>query len=730
MNFDLPKIRDLVLVGGGHTHVLVLRRWALNPVEGVRLTLVNPDPVAHYSGMLPGFIAGHYLATDLEIDLVRLAKRAGARFVIDAAIGIDRASKLILFSERAEIAYDTVSLDTGVASSLPGVPGYGEWAQPAKPLGKLAAAWSSFVSEAASGRKRAEVAVIGGGVAGVEIALATAWRLQSVGADSPVVTLLEEGNSVLRETSRRARSALLLRARGLGGRIKTGSKPVKIGREGVFLDSGEFVPASFTIGAAGGRPAWWLDEMGLDTTDGFLNVDRHLRCPLDSAIFAVGDCAHMLHAPRPKAGVFAVRQAPALWNNLRSSVAGGRLKEFAPQRDYLKLISAGSKFAVAEKFGMAASGRRIWQLKDWIDKRFMSKFAPVAMPARTRKLPQPSARGLAEFLEGEKVLCGGCGAKLGSSALRQALEGLPPAMRSDVLSNIGDDAAILRHVDGVQVIAVDHLRAVADDPWLHARIAAVHALGDIWAMGARPQSALASIILPRMAEKMQAQTLREILHAAAAVFAAEGADIVGGHTSQGPELSVGFAVTGLSGRAVVSKRGARPGDALILTKPIGTGTILAAAMTASAPARAFAAALKTMQRPSGEASKVLSPIATSMTDSTGFGLAGHLMEILDASSVSARLDLDAVPLCEGATKLSDAGIRSILWESNFAVANRMELSGRSKESLLFDPQTAGGLLATVPTKESGQALRRLLEIGENAAMIGNIVAGSPKISVD
>ena len=528
----------------------------------------------------------------------------------------------------------------------------------------------------------------------------------------------------------RTRSKLLQRAQALGVNIKTGSKPAKVAKDGILLGSGEFVQASITIGAAGGRPASWIDDMGLETTDGFLNVDRFLRCPRDKAIFAAGDCAHMLLSPRPKAGVFAVRQAPVLWNNLRSDIAGGRLKEFAPQNDYLKLVSAGSKFAVAEKFGISVSGHRIWRLKDWIDRRFMNKFAFRPMPAHKRQPPPSSAKGLAEFLDSEKALCGGCGAKIGSSALRLALSGLPPAARSDVLSTIGDDAAVLRHENGVQVIAVDHMRAFVDDPWLHARIAAVHSLGDIWAMGARPQAALASITLPRMAEQMQAQMLREILHAAAAVFAAEGADIVGGHTSQGPELSIGFAVTGLSETGVAGKGGARPGDSIILTKPIGTGTILAAAMTASASAREFAAALDAMQRSSGNASCILSPMVTAMTDITGFGLAGHLMEILDASSVAAEIELDAVPLCGGAARLSDAGIRSSLWESNYALAKRMKLSGRCTEPLLFDPQTAGGLLAAVPAKYSELALEQLLEIGENAAIIGRFVAGSPSIVVD
>ncbi|MCY4460204.1 MAG: selenide, water dikinase SelD [Albidovulum sp.] len=730
MKSEFPKIRDLVFVGGGHTHALVLLFWSRRPVEGVRLTLINPDPVAYYSGMLPGFIAGHYAMEDLEIDLVRLAKRAGARLVIDAAAGIDRKAKLVRFSERADIAYDILSLDTGVTSSLPGLPGYGDCAQPAKPLGKLALSWDAFVSDAAEGRKDARAVVIGGGVAGMEIALAAAWRLKSEGAKSPEMTLIESRRAVLRDSTRRTRTALLERAGELGVDVRTGVRPAGVRNDGVLLEGGEFVRSSFTIGAAGGRPAPWLEDIGLETTDGFLNVDRHLRCPRDTSIFAAGDCCHMLQSPRPKAGVFAVRQAPVLWNNIRSAVAGGRLKAFLPQRDYLKLVSAGSKFAVAEKFGLSVSGRRVWALKDRIDRRFMNKFAVRRAPEAKRRPPPSSALGLAEYVEGELALCGGCGAKLGQSALRRALANLPPPLRSDVLSAVGDDAAVLRLNDGVQALSIDHLRAFVDDPWLHSRIAAVHALGDIWAMGAHPQSALASIILPRMPEGMQAHLLREILHAASGVFAAEGADLVGGHTSQGPELSIGFSVTGLSRSGFVGKSGAGAGDRLMLTKPIGSGTILAAAMSGSASAREFASALATMQKPSGRASRILSQFATAMTDTTGFGLAGHLMEVLDASAVAARVDLDSVPTCEGAMSLSDSGIRSSLWESNFAISARMKLSGRKKESLLFDPQTAGGLLAAVPAEKSETVLNRLLEIGEDVAVIGEIVAGPPRIFVD
>ena len=245
-----------------------------------------------------------------------------------------------------------------------------------------------------------------------------------------------------------------------------------------------------------------------------------------------------------------------------------------------------------------------------------------------------------------------------------------------------------------QVLTTDHLRAFTLDPWLMGRITAIHALGDIWAMGATPQAALAQIILPPLSEPLQERTLTELLDAAAEIFTAEGAEIVGGHTTTGAELTLGFTVTGLADRPI-TLAGARPGDALILTKPIGSGTILAAEMRLKARGADVAACLAEMARPQGTAARLLRE-AHAMTDVTGFGLAGHLLNMLEASGTGATLDLAAIPLHAGALDLAAQGIRSTIWEANrAAAAPRVFHEDTPLTALLFDPQTAGGLLAAV-----------------------------------
>jgi selenide,water dikinase len=347
-------------------------------------------------------------------------------------------------------------------------------------------------------------------------------------------------------------------------------------------------------------------------------------------------------------------------------------------------------------------------------------------------LPPAAALGMAEAV-GDRPLCGGCGAKVAAGDLSAALAHLPRPARSDVLSGPGDDAAVLRAGAGFQVITTDHLRAFVADPWLMARIAAIHAAGDVWAMGARPQVALAQVILPRLSGTLQARTLREIMAAAAEVFAAAGADVVGGHTSVGAELTIGFTVTGTADR-IIAKGGLRPGDALILTKPLGSGTILAAEMAgAQVPGlmlgEVVAGALAAMARPLDAAASLLAPDARAMTDVTGFGLAGHLLEMLDASGCAATLDLAAVPMLPGAVALAGAGQASSLAPANRAVATRMRFREGPEAAMLFDPQTAGGLLAAVPGDRAEVLLEQLRDAGETAAVIGQVTAGGPFVTV-
>ncbi|WP_415234098.1 selenide, water dikinase SelD [Pseudorhodobacter sp.] len=724
-----PQLRDLLLIGGGHAHALILRKWGMQPQAGTRITVINPGPVAPYTGMLPGHIAGHYARAEMMIDLVRLGRFAGARVILGRAAGLDRTAQQVILHDGRRLRYDVASIDIGIASNLPDLAGFDDHAVAAKPLGRYAERWEDFVATAP---QTPHVVIIGAGVGGAELAMASAHRLQHSGR-KPHITLLDRAATALPNIGAGARAALLAQLAHYNITLMTGVEPAQVCATGVTLTNGQTLPSDFTLSVAGAQPQAWLQDTGLGLHQGFVTVSPTLQST-DPLVFAVGDCAHMGYAPRPKAGVFAVRQAPVLFHNLRATLSGAPLRRYQPQRDYLKLISAGRNHAVADKLGLRLEGAWLWHWKDRIDRKFMAKFAeyPVMPAARP---PKEAVQGLAEAL-GEKPLCGGCGAKVGGGTLAAALRRLPAPKRADVLSGPGDDAGIisLGKGQGVQVLTTDHLRAFTNDAALMARITAIHALGDIWAMGAQPQSALSQITLPRLGPDLQAEMLAEILTAAAEVFGAAGADILGGHSALGGELTIGFSITGLA-QNPVRKAGAGPGAAIILTKPIGTGTILAAEMAATRlPDTLLGEVVTTcfasMLRPLATASEILAPHATAMTDVTGFGLAGHLLEMLTGASLGATIDLRAVPILPGAEALAAMGIASSIAPANRALClGRINAPNTPRAALLYDPQTAGGLLAIVPQAQAQAVLSALQAAGEAAAIIGTVHPGPVMLRV-
>ncbi len=701
----LPLAQEIVLIGGGHAHALLLRSWGMDPLPGARLTVIDPGATAPYTGMLPGFVAGHYPRDALEIDLVRLARFAGARMIFGHVTGIDRTGRALSVRGRAPVAYDVASLDIGVTSDMPELPGFSEHGIAAKPLGPFAARWRRHLAQGGG-----PVAVIGGGVAGTELAMA----MRHVLGDEEIRVV--EAGVPLAGVARSSRAALLAELSRQGIELIRNGRVSEVLPDAIVLDDGRELPAKLTVGAAGARPFRWLEDSGLGLTDGFVTVGKTLQSTTDPRIFAVGDCAHLEHAPRPKAGVFAVRAAPVLAANIRAAVSGKEPNAFRPQSRYLKLVSLGRKSALADKWGMRVAGAWVWRWKDRIDRAFMDRLNALPEMA-AGELPAARAKGVTRAL-GPGPLCAGCGSKIGAGVLDPVLAGLPEPGRADVRLGAGDDAAILGAGDARQVVTTDHLRAFWNDPWLFARIAALHALGDVWAMGAEPQAAFVQVTLPPMAEGLQRSWLSEIMHAASEAFRDAGAALAGGHSMIGAELVMGFTVTGLARGKAIALSGARAGDALLLNRPIGSGTILAGEMAGDANGDDVAAVLGTMATSQGDAARLLSGCASAMTDVTGFGLAGHLGRMAEASGLTARISLGDIPVYDGAEALCAGGTRSSIWPANRAAAS-IEFRDSMRGDLLFDPQTAGGLLAALPADRSSAVLDAVRGMGHGARIIGS-----------
>ncbi len=373
-------VTELVLVGGGHVHVEVLRRFGLAPEPGVRLTLITPDVATPYSGMLPGFIAGHYTYDDIHIDLRPLARAARARLVLGAAIGIDRAARCVRLADGGSVSYDVLSLDIGIAPDQSGIRDTARRAVAVKPVSTFAARWRETEARALAGEGPRRFVVAGGGVAGVEIVLAAAHRLRArapaAGRDAAAFSftlvaggaLLPSGNAAARRLARRA-----LATRGVT--LIEHAPLVEVGEHGCRLADGRVVAADAVLLTTGAIAASWLAASGLPTlAGGFLSVRPTLQLEDDDDIFAAGDCATVHADPRPKAGVFAVRQGPPLADNLRRRARGLATLPFTPQRQFLGILALGDREAIAMRGRWAVGGGWVWRWKDRIDRAFMARY--------------------------------------------------------------------------------------------------------------------------------------------------------------------------------------------------------------------------------------------------------------------------------------------------------------------------------------------------------------------
>ncbi|MBT3905961.1 MAG: selenide, water dikinase SelD [Rhodospirillaceae bacterium] len=730
-------VKDLVLIGGGHSHVAVLKMFGMKPMPGVRITVIARDVHTPYSGMLPGYVAGHYDFDDVHIDLRPLSQFAGARLYHDEAIRIDHVNKKVICKNRPPVSYDLLSVNIG---STPRVTGAAELGTPVKPINRFVRRWERLSDRIMENPGPHKIAIVGAGAAGVEILLAIQFRLKNMlkdrGRDSEELEfhLVSKTETIMPQfpASVGQRFERVLKERGVI--VHRGREAEQTSAGTLELVGGETLKLDeiLWVTAAGAAP--WLKESGLAVDEhGFVSVKDTLESTSHPGIFAVGDIADVVNHPRPKAGVFAVRQGKPLAKNLRRVLLGKSPVPFAPQKTILALISTGDKYAVATKGAITFAGDWVWKWKDWIDVRFMTKFSDLPEMDEDEKSNLDSRLADQDTLKEISAIamrCGGCGAKVGANVLTRALSELKPVERPDVLIGLHepDDAAVLEVPPGkVLVNTVDYFRAFIDDPYIFGKVAANHSLSDVFAMGAEAQSALAIATVPYGIESKVEDTINQLMAGAMEILADANCALVGGHTSEGAELALGFSVNGLADKSqIMRKGGMKPGDLLILTKPLGTGTLFAADMQQKAKGRWVEEALRSMVLSNRRAAECLyGNDATACTDVTGFGLLGHMVEMIKPSGVDVEVELKSLPILDGAMESVRAGILSTLQPANVrlrrAIRNMDEAVTSELYPLVFDPQTSGGLLASVPDNRAGTCLNELRDMGyDKAAIVGRV----------
>jgi selenide,water dikinase len=700
------------------------------PRPDVRLTLVVDKPIAVYSGMVPGYVAGQYRREELEIDVVPLARRAGARVILSPAIGVDPASKRIRLSDRPALRYDVASFDIGSTVAGLDLPGVRQNALPTRPIVELVERIDALAARirgrTAGGPFR--IVVVGGGAGGIEIAF-TLWHRVNAGRDRDVeLTLVHAWPEVLKGYPRSLVERVHENAARRGIRIVPNRRVVEARPDAVVFQDAESIPADALLWVTGAWSHPLFTDSGLPTEPrGFVRTRSTLQVEGFDDLFAVGDCATMTEFPEtPKAGVYAVRQGPFLYENLLALLEGRSLRRYRPQSDFLTLLNLGDGTALGSKWGRSFEGEWVMRLKDWIDRRFMTRFQVLeADGALTEEF-----EGLPEMSSAMEVLCGGCASKVGETVLSRALSRLP-ASAHDPTVRLGlerpDDAAAFETPKGDLVVAsIDGFRAFVDDPYLVGKVAALNSLSDVYAKGAAPRYALAIVAVPQAASsEEQEEILFQVLSGARAVFDPNRVTLIGGHTTTAPEILVGFSVDGLapSSLALLSLDRLEPGDRILLTKRLGTGVILHADMLGRASGRSLSECLESMLTGNAEAAQLARELgARAMTDVTGFGLAGHLGTMLRASGVSAFVDVTALPALPGAVELLSRGFRSTFHEENGKAKKAFVIHPHAASDprleLLFDPQTSGGLLFGLSPSRVDEALGRL----DQVAVIGEVRA--------
>ncbi len=672
-----PK-EPLLLAGGGHSHALLLKRWAMQPHlrPDHMVVLINRCSTALYSGMVPSLIAGLVQHHDLAIDLRQLCERAGVAFMAAEIQGLNPGQQLLHLEGRPSLHYTWLSLDVGAVSraSASGIP--------IKPLEPALA----FLNQQ-SPNDPEPFRVIGAGAAGVEVVLALRRRWPH----RPLQLQVRPGqlSDALKRVLQEARVTL-------------------VQNEAPWVG-----PSLLCTGSQG--PAW-LANSGLPINEQRrVQTDACLKVNGTSNIFASGDCGVISNAPRAASGVWAVRAATPLATNLEAACQCKPLVPWQPQRRALQLIGTHRDMAWAQWGGWRLGpSPLIWRLKQRIDHAFMAGFQ------------QP-----ASMSDATPMACRGCAAKLPAQPLSAALERVGLGGQPEDAARVSGHQGLLQSVDGFP--------ALVSDPWLNGRLTALHACSDLWACGATVSSAMATITLPMVPAATQQELLVQTLAGIRSVLDEQGAELIGGHTMEArstaptpASLGVQIALT-VNGSNTSSwlKSGLQTGDALLISRPLGTGVLFAGSMTGATSAPDLDAALQSMGTSQHTLLKQVEPIQEHIhacTDITGFGLLGHLGEMLQNNpGLNIELDGSAIPAYSGALELFERGFYSTLAPSNRAAWRWLEGPVQLQQQpsaalleLLVDPQTCGPLLLGCTSAAAAHLTRTgpWIEIGNATAVHG------------
>ena len=678
---------SLVLVGAGHSNISLIRRFAMEPLDHVRLVVIHPDSTAPYSGMLPGYLAGQYSLDDLFIDIAALCKQAGAHLIRGSLERIDAETKTLHISHQASfdpktlsVHYDYAVLNTGAApaKSFPVSHPDCHYVKPIRNLLADLPRIDSVLSEA-----HRSLVIVGGGAAGIELAFAFRARF---GAEVSITLVSKhpiDRDQALKAGATRIRKALAIRTITLLEEVEvTEATDVS-----VTLSTGASLKAHVVCIATPVTPPQWIEASGLASGDQFLTVDSNLRVVGCDGLYAAGDIIN-LTSQRGRSGVMAVRAGQYLAESLWRLIQGRSASPFRPQKNWLTLLNLGDGEAIGIKGVLSYQGQSLFQLKDRIDRNFMARFKFNAMNSQ------------------DEMRCEGCAAKL------------PGGTLTSIFGSQFEDGAITVHQGASRIRSVDALSYLINDPYLVGMLTMRHAVSDIWAMGARPTTALTVVAVERaLSKRLEAQ---ELSHAVAGLQDAAmryEVDIIGGHSLALEQPMIAVAIEGEC-QTPMKKVGAKIGDEIWLTGPIGSGVLFAALASAHEVGSSIDQWLVSALRSLFDASQIaIREGVHAMTDVTGYGVAGHLKEMLHESEITVRWaehihSFASVDACVA------QGIQSTAYLDNRSYAGAIGYG--APNPILFDPQTCGPLMIAAPSAIARKVIKQWSAIGLSPQCVGTL----------
>ena len=729
---EIPITNDLVLIGGGHSHLSVLMKLSKRPINGNRITLITNEIDTPYSGMIPGYIEGIYSWRDSHIDLYRLCLKLNVRFIHAEVERVSAYEKEIYFKDRPKIKFDVLSINTGIQSNNREIKGAAKYCLPVKPISKLT---NNFLNKITNFKS---IAFIGGGAGSVELALAIKKRFLNINQDIKI-TIITGKRGLLSTFPQKTKLTSLKTLEKFKIDIIEYKRVLEVKPKQIILSDKSMLKIDKAILSTNSMTPKWLAKSDiLLTKDNYILVNKSFQTNY-KYVFASGDVIDFNNQNLKKAGVFAVRSGKPLAINIKQFILGKKLVEYKFNKNYLALIGTSKRSAIATKYNLTFNSRFFFYLKKYIDQNFIKKFSDFKIRKKFT-LEALKTDVLNIFVKHKEKItdkndimqCKGCAAKVPLNALKQALP-------KDIVSTSEDAVSVPGQPELYQT--VDMISSIITDPFLLGKIAANHSISDMVSVNSKITSAMMILQLPLSKTEINSRDLEQVLLGANEIFKTIDCPLIGGHTMIGKDKDpiIGFSILGQKQKKIKimkNRRKIKTKDLLILTEKIGSGLIFAGINNYLIDSYFQIDVIKQMIKGNLNFGKISNQLnILSMTDITGFGLANHLLNLIkrDNSKTGLTIYPNKIPLFEGVNECLNKDIKSSLFKSNYDIAQKDIIYKRDKsklDNILYDPQTVGGIAFIIPQEEKYKHFKVLKENNIKFTEIGFVNNIENKITIN